>query len=122
MSLSNISKDHINNLFLSLSKNNNNELDKVKKNHVCYGKLKLIAKQMLALKNEALEIIEESNIQDELQEIKNKFKVVSGNFYYLYENKEKKKYFSLISPNQWNNNDRFIGEYLYDFDKNFVKQ
>ena len=121
MSLSNISKEHIDNLFLSLSENNLNELEKIKRNHVSYGKLKLIAKQILSLKNEALEIIEESNIQDDLQSIGTNFKVVSGNYYYLYK-KNDKKYFSLIAPDQWNNNDVYLGKYLYDYDKNFVKQ
>ena len=124
MSLSNISKDHLENLFLSLCSNNENvnSLENVKKNHVCYGQLKLIAKQMMALKNEALEIIEESNIQDELQSINPSFKIVSGNYYYLYEKNNGKKYFSMISPEQWNNKDKFWGKYLYDFDKKFVKE
>jgi len=122
MSLSNISKDHLDNLFLSLCSNNTNSIENIKKNHVCYGQLKLIAKQMMALKNEALEIIEESNIQDDLQSIKPNFKIVSGTHYYLYENKNtKKKYFSLISPSQWHIKDKYLGEYLYDYDKIFVK-
>ena len=132
MSLSNISKDHVNNLFLSLCSNNPNpnSLENVKRNHMCYGQLKLIAKQIQSLKNEALQIIEESNIQDELQSINPSFRLVSGTFYYLYEKKTVsmsgeelcKKYFSLISPIQWNNKDRFLGKYFYDFDKNFVKE
>lgn len=122
MSLSNISKDHLENLFLSLTSNNVNSLENVKKNHVCYGQLKLIAKQMLALKNEALEIIEESNIQDQLQSINPPFKIVSGNHYYLYEKNDGQKYFSMISPEQWSNKDKFWGKYLYDYDKRFVKE
>ena len=122
MSLSNISKDHLENLFLSLCPNNVNSLENIKKNHVCYGQLKLIAKQMMALKNEALGIIEESNIQEQLQSIKPSFKIVSGNYYYLYEKNSNEKYFSLISPEQWNNNDKYLGKYLYDYDKKFVKE
>ena len=124
MSLSNISKDHLDSLFRSLCSNNINinSLENVKKNHVCYGQLKLIAKQMVALKNEALGIIEESNIQDELLSIKPSFKIVSGNHYYLYEKINGEKYFSMISPEQWKNKDKFLGKYLYDYDKKFVKE
>lgn len=122
MSLSNISKDHLENLFFSLTSHNVNSLENVKKNHVCYGQLKLIAKQIMALKNEALEIIEESNIQDQLQSINPSFKIVSGNYYYLYEKNDGQKYFSMISPEQWSNKDRFLGKYLYDYDKKYVKE
>ena len=121
MSLSNISREHVDNLFLSLCSNNVNSLENIKKNHTCYGKLKLIAKQIKALRNEALEIIDESNVQYELQSLNPSFKLVSGNYYYLYKN-DSKKYFSLISPQQWNNKDEYLGKYFYDLDKNFVKE
>lgn len=118
MALTNIDKDHLNKLFLSLYSDQNN-LDIIKSNHVNYARLKQIAKQINFLKNEALEIIDETKIQNELQNLKPKFKLVSGTNYYLYQ-KESEKYLSMISPKEWNNKDTFLGCYYYDYDKQFV--
>lgn len=120
MSLSNISKDHVNNLLESLH-NNNNLIETLKKNHVNYGKLKLISKQINLLKNEALEIIEDTKNQDKLLNLKTKFSLVSGNTYYLYKKYDETIYLSLISPAEWNNKDKFEGTYYFDFDKQFIK-
>lgn len=121
MSLSKIDKEHANNILASLNENsNNNELEILKTNYLHYGKLKQIAKQMEKLKEEALEIIKESNFQHELQNVECSCKKVSGTTYYLYK-KEGKLIFSLISPNEWHTNYEFIGSYLYDYDKTFVK-
>ena len=119
MSLSKISNEHLNNLFLSLY-NGDNSLELIKSNHVNYARLKQIAKQMEYLKKEALEIIDDTRIQNELHQIKPKFKLVSGNNYYVYQKPNNEKYFSLISPNEWNNKDIYLGQYYYDFDKQFV--
>ena len=119
MALSNIDKKHLESLILSLNDKNLNTIDSVKSNHVNYGKLKMLAKQMYALKQEALEIVNDSVLQKELQNLKPSFKLSSGNYYYLYKNKSK-KYFSLIGPTEWNTNDIFLGKYLYDYDKQFL--
>ena len=131
MALSNIDKSHVENLLLSLNSNtnhNHNMLEVVKSNHADYSQLKLIAKQINMLRQEALEIINNSNEQNELHRIKTSFKLVSGNYYFLYEKTElKERYFSLISPEEWdkskaNFQDKFLGKYFYDFDKKFVYQ
>ena len=118
MALTNIDKDHLDKLFLSLYVDQNN-LETIKSNHVNYARLKQIAKQINYLKNEALEIIDENKIQHELQNLKTKFKLVSGTSYYLYQ-KKTEKYLSMISPTQWNNKDLFLGAYYYDYDKQFI--
>ena len=125
MSLSNIDKSHLDNLLLSVFDNNNknNHLQMIQSNYSQYGKLKQIAEQINRLKKDAYEIIEDAKIQNELHLIKKNFKLVSGTFYYLYEKETKinvEKYFSLISPNEWKNGDKFLGKYFYDFDKQFV--
>ena len=72
-------------------------------------------------RQEAMEIVNDSVFQKELQDLKTPFKLISGNYYYLYENKsKKKKFFSLISPDEWNNNIHFLGKYFYDYDKQFI--
>ena len=133
MSLSNLDKTHLDELLLSLNTQNeySNSLEAVKANHAEYAQLKLIAKQINGLRSQALEIINNSKTQQELHKIKTTLKLVSGNYYYLYEKKSNKqdeayKYFSLISNEEWNKtkskfNDIFLGKYLYDFDKQFIK-
>ena len=127
MSLSKIDKTHMEWLLLTLNNNHNNLLESIKNNHVHYSRLKHIDKQIKQLKIEALEIIKDSEFQNELHSLSNNFKLVSGNIYYLYEKEKSEselntKYFSLISPTEWNNKDVFIGSYLYDYDKQFVLQ
>lgn len=123
MSLSKIDKNHQDNLLLSVFDTNskNNDLQIIQSNYSQYGKLKQIAEQINKLKLDAYKIIDEAKIQNQLHLIKKSFKLVSGSKYYLYEN-EKEKYFSLISPKEWKNKDKFLGEYLYDYDKQFVLQ
>ena len=118
MSLSKIDKEHQKNLFLSLQENQNT-IDIIKADYSNYAKLKEISEQINHLQEKAKQIIEDSIYQNELQQIVKSFKLVSGNYYYLYE-KDNKKYFSLISPEEWNLNDKiFCGKYFYDYDKQF---
>lgn len=118
MSLSNISKEHLKELLAS-NHQMNNYLDIVKHDHANYGIFKRIVKQMNDLKIEALELLNDSLNQKELQGLKTSFKIVPGQTYYLY-NKDNYKYFSLISPKEWNNEDEFLGEYFYDYDRKFI--
>tara|TARA_B100001093_G_C26312535_1_gene794212 strand:+ start:104 stop:475 length:372 start_codon:yes stop_codon:yes gene_type:complete len=120
MSLSKIDKKHLNELILSLNNENQNKLEIIKSNHSNYGKLKMISEQINRLKMDALNLINDSIKQNELQNLNTTFKLVSGTNYYLYENNEK-KYFSIIGPNEWNNKDRFISKFYYDYDKQFIK-
>ena len=122
MALCNLSKDNVENLMLMLHGNKNeNKLNIIKNNYMQYGKLKMIAKQIQMLKREAYEIINDAMTQEELHNLTCNFKIVSGNSYHLYE-KNNKKYFSLIGPDEWNDHDEsrfFLGTYFYDHDKSF---
>lgn len=125
MSLSKIDKNHLEGLLSIFTNNNHNSLEIVKKNHVQYGQLKMIANQMNYLKQQALEIINEAISQDELHNVGCKFKKTSGNTYYLYYKEETEtRYFSMLSPEDWKgkNKDIFIGAYYYDYDKVFIKK
>ena len=83
---------------------------------------------MNSLKLQAKQIIENTELQNELHRINKSFKLVSGNTYYVYyKNGEiDNKFFSLISPEDWTirrlieNNMIFVGKYYYDYDKQFV--
>ena len=136
MALSNIDKKHVDGLLLSLTGNDNqiaNTIEAVKANHADYAQLKLISRQIEMLKQEALNIINNSIEQSELHQISKSFKLTSGNNYFLYEKQinattpTSTKYFSLISPEEWgeshlNKNEiKYLGKYLYDFDKHFYK-
>jgi hypothetical protein len=59
MALSNIDKSHLNELLLSINGQNesNNLIEVVKANHAQYAQLKLLARQMGTLKQEAMAII-----------------------------------------------------------------
>lgn len=125
MSLSKIDKDHANELLLVINQHNvnHNSLEVIKTNYMQYGKLKQIAKEMERLKKEAEEIIQESFLQHELQNITCNCKKISGTTYHLYQNEKNEKYFSLISPSEWNSDfkHQFISSFYYDYDKTFTK-
>ena len=133
MSLSNLDKSHLYELLLSINTQNksNNLIEVVKANHAQYAQLKLLAKQMNTLKQEAMTIIMDAQTQSNLHNIKSSFKLTSGNSYYLYEKFSDKNqneiFFSLISPSEWNESNlkekkiNYVGTFFYDFDKQFIK-
>jgi hypothetical protein len=132
MALSNIDKSHLNELLISINgqNNENNLIEVIKSNHAQYAQLKLIAKQMQTLKQEAISIMMDAQTQNNLHNIKTSFKLTSGNSYYLYEKindkNKKEEFFSLISPSEWNTdlkekNIKYLGKYYYDYDKQFIK-
>ena len=133
MSLSNLDKSHLYELLLSINTQNksNNLIEVVKANHAQYAQLKLLAKQMNTLKQEAMTIIMDAQTQSNLHNIKSSFKLTSGNSYYLYEKfsdkNQKENFFSLISPSEWNESNlkekkiNYVGTFFYDFDKQFIK-
>lgn len=126
MSLSKIDKEHANQLLLAINQQNidHNAIEVVRNNYMQYGKLKQIAKQMQRLQEEAQEILEDSLLQQTLQNVECKCKKISGTTYHLYNDDKGKQYFSLVSPEEWNgqNKHTFVNSFYYDFDKTFVKE
>lgn len=124
MALSNIDKKHANELILAINNDNidYNDLEIVKTNYMQYGKLKQIAKQMQKLKEEAFEIVKESQTQHMLQNVECKCKKISGNMYHLYSDTNGKNYLSMIAPTEWNNDFKhtYVNSFYYDYDKTFV--
>lgn len=124
MSLSNLSKDITENLFepLILSELSDHQvIEKIKSDAVNYSKLKLLAQQAQLLKMQIQEVIGEGILNNNLHDVECRFKKVSGNTYHLYQKKNNKYIFSIISPSDWNNNPpyKYVASYLYDHDKCF---
>ena len=126
MALSNINKDTLERLFEMVNIRNSeskeyNDLTNIRSNYATYSKLEMIAKQIDFLKNEALNILSNHDLNNNLKEIKCNFRKVPGTYYYVYENEKNEKNLSLISPDEWSNYYKFISKVYYDFDYQFYK-
>ena len=122
MTLSNISKEHLNQLIKipNIEELHQNKMIKaIQRNSNNYGKLKVLLKQMDYLQNEIETLCLESVENDYLEDIECSFKKIPGNTYYLYMKSDGQKIFSLIAPNEWNTQNRFLNEYFYDYDLTF---
>lgn len=123
MALSNLNKETLNNLFTMLSVENienNKILTQIRSDYSAYGKLSLIEKQISFLKLEAINIINEYNLNNEVNNIQCNFKKIPGNYYYIYSN-DATKFISLIAPDEWYNKSNFLMKVYMDYDNNFYK-
>ena len=122
MALSNMNNDTITRLFkmIHINESSDNDIIKIKANYATYSKLELIAKQMLMLKKEAENVIENYNINIDLENIECNFKKVPGSYYYIYE-KNNNKILSMISPDEGIIYDKFISKVYFDYDNLFYR-
>lgn len=123
MALTSLDKDTSNRLLQSLEISSiirNEVFIDSKKNSAAYGKLELIKSQMALLQKQAMNILEEVQIDAELQKIKCNFKKVPGNYYYCYKNHDN-IFLSLIKPEEWQTDYIFLGRYLFDYDYIFKR-
>ena len=96
MALTNISKEHLDKLLVSLNQNeiqDNLVRQAVQRNSNNYGKLKTLFRQLNFIQNEIKEIIEDSIESAELDKINCRFQKIPGNHYYLYRKLELGLYF-----------------------------
>jgi hypothetical protein len=122
MSLSNISKEHLNQLIHipNIEELNQHKMIKaIQRNSNNYGKLKVLLKQMEFLQNEIETLCLESVENDYLEDIDCSFKKIPGNTYYLYLKPNGQKFFSIIAPNEWNTKNKFLDKFFYDYDLTF---
>tara|TARA_A100001035_G_C27652665_1_gene439992 strand:+ start:68 stop:451 length:384 start_codon:yes stop_codon:yes gene_type:complete len=124
MSITNLSKDIVSSLFQPLILSELSEsktIDKIKSDSASYSKLKLLAQQAELLKMQIKEVIQDGILNNNLHDVDCGFKKVSGNTYYLYKKKDDKYFFSLLSPQDWNDSPpyEYVASYLYDHDKCF---
>ena len=122
MTLSNISNEHLDKL---IQIPNIKELQQhkmvraIQRNSNNYGKLKVLLKQMKNIQDEIETLCLESIEVDYLEEVDCNFKKIPGKSYYLSMKPDGQKFFSMISPNEWNTKNRFLNEYFYDYDLTF---
>tara|TARA_B100001057_G_C22562992_1_gene838062 strand:- start:347 stop:733 length:387 start_codon:yes stop_codon:yes gene_type:complete len=126
MAITNISKEHLEELILSLNKTeleDSKVIQKIQRNSNNYSKIKTLYKQYLFIKNELEEIVRDTIETNNLEKVKCNFKKICGNNYYLYNHKIKNElFFSIIAYNEWNNdNIEYLGKYLYDYDHTLNK-
>ena len=120
MALSNLDNDNITRLLDMINKNDKyyESLMTIRNNYSSYSKLELICKQVDFLKNEALHVIENHNLNITIQNIPCNFKKVPEYYYYLNK-KNNEKLLSMISPDEGNIYDEFIMKLYYDYDNLF---
>jgi hypothetical protein len=127
MALTNISKEHLDNLLVDLNRGDistDKLIKNIQKNSNAYSKLQVLFKQLAIIKQEINETINETIQTSQLELIECKFKKIPGNHYYLYKrNKDGLLFFSMLKPKEWNytTNNEFLGEYLYDYGLNLQK-
>ena len=122
MTLSNISKEHLNQLIQipNIEELHQNKMIRaIQRNSNNYGKLKVLLKQMKNIQDEIETLCLESIEVDYLEDVDCNFKKIPGNSYYLYLKPDGQKFFSMIAPNEWNTQNKFLNEYFYDYDLTF---
>ena len=124
MALTNISKEHLNQLITIPNLENlekNKIIQAVQRNSNNYSKLKVLFKQMENIKKEIEEVINDSIESNSLESVKCNFKKIPGQTYNLYQNEQEQLFFSLLNPNEWKTKNIFMGKYYYDYDLTFSK-
>jgi hypothetical protein len=93
------------------------EADKMLNSRVS-AKLKVIADQIKALQHEARSILAEANRDQELNHARCNFQRKPGNVYHLYKKVDGTTYFSMLSPEDWQEMPphEFIGSYRLEND------
>lgn len=86
------------------------------------GKLKLIAKQMKALREEAERVLERARRDAELHRVKCSFEKQPGGVYHLYRRKSGELYFSLMAPHEWSlpHEQEHVASYRLEADQSFT--
>lgn len=77
------------------------------------GKLKLLAKQIRALQDEAISILEETRRNQELHRAECSFAKKAGQVYHLYRKRDGQLTFSMLSPTEWGERQPFAHEGSY---------
>lgn len=88
-----------------------------------HGKLDLIQKQIRHLQKQALELLNETQTNLELHKIKCNFEKMAGQAIHLYKKADGLRYFSLLSPMDWQGQPphEFLGSYTMHSDRSFQK-
>jgi hypothetical protein len=89
---------------------------------VAAGKLESIARQIRALQQEAAAALESARKDAELHRVQCRFKKIPGHTYHLYVRPNGERYFSLLSPREWNDAPPhvFAGSFRLEADMSFT--
>jgi hypothetical protein len=68
---------------------------------VAAGKLEAIARQIRALQSQAAAALEQARKDADLHRVQCRFKKIPGHVYHLYVRPNGERYFSLLSPDDW---------------------
>jgi hypothetical protein len=82
------------------------------------AKLDVIATQIQALQEAARQVINEAQAEHALHQARCAFKRIPGQIYYLYHDQHQQPFFSLLSPQDWQNAPPhvFVGAYRLEAD------
>lgn len=85
---------------------------------VAHGKLSIIAGQIRSLQEQAQEVLEQTNLSRRLHSAHCGFSKIAGRVYHLYQKGDGQEYFSLLSPQEWNNSPphRYCGSFRLEAD------
>ena len=86
------------------------------------AKLKIIADQIRSLQSEARQVLEEVKQEQDLHRVQHNFPRKPGQHCHLYRKVDGKRYFSLLSPEDWNNNPPhdYLGGYRLEADMSWT--
>ncbi|MFP3984150.1 MAG: DUF2452 domain-containing protein [Desulfurivibrionaceae bacterium] len=86
------------------------------------SKLQVIADQIRGLQEEARQVLEEGSRDQDLHRVPCHFKRVPGHIYHLYQKEDGSRYFSMLSPEDWNNSPphTFRGSYMLGADQSWT--
>ena len=82
------------------------------------SKLKVVADQIRVLQAEARKILEEANQDQDLHHVQCNFKKIPGHIYHLYQKADGRRYFSMLSPDDWKGKSphQFLGSFFLGAD------
>jgi hypothetical protein len=135
MALTNLSKDHTNNLLVALNENkivSNQILTNKKGQHATIAKLEILYRQMEFLKSEITRVMAEGEITSLLNKAKIKCLKCPGNTYHLFQKKNKNDeiinetdmyYLSKLHPRELGDltKDNYLGSFLLKDDFTWIQ-
>lgn len=97
------------------------EADKMLNTRVS-SKLRVIADQIRHLQEEARQILEQTRQDQELHQADCHFQRQAGRIYHLYRKPNGRRYFSMLSPADWNDSPphEFLGSYRLEADMSWT--
>jgi hypothetical protein len=86
------------------------------------AKLKLIASQIKQLQDEAQKVLQQAQQDQDLHHAECSFKKQPGRLYHLYKKPNGRKYFSMLSPDEWGGKPphEFLGSYKLEADMSWT--